>query len=110
MWICRGTDMPRSPTADRRRWDELINSYFEAERSTTLLVQLLDSRHAPSADDLQMLEYLRYHRIPFIAVLTKADKLKKTPAGAGTGRLYGTAAALWLPAGLSDQCRKRPGH
>ncbi len=64
--------------ADRRRWDELINSYFEAERSTTLLVQLLDSRHAPSADDLQMLEYLRYHRIPFIAVLTKADKLKKT--------------------------------
>ena len=64
--------------ADRRRWDELINSYFEAERSPTLLVQLLDSRHAPSADDLQMLEYLRYHRIPFIAVLTKADKLKKT--------------------------------
>ena len=64
--------------ADRRRWDELINSYFEAERSTTLLVQLLDSRHAPSADDLQMLEYLRYHRIPFIAVLTKADKLKQT--------------------------------
>ena len=64
--------------ADRRRWDELINSYFEAERRTTLLVQLLDSRHAPSADDLQMLEYLAYHRIPFIAVLTKADKLKKT--------------------------------
>lgn len=64
--------------ADRRRWDELINSYFESKRSTTLLVQLLDSRHAPSADDLQMLEYLRYHRIPFIAVLTKADKLKKT--------------------------------
>ena len=63
--------------ADRRRWDELINSYFEAERRTTLLVQLLDSRHAPSADDLQMLEYLAYHRIPFIAVLTKADKLKK---------------------------------
>ena len=64
--------------ADRRRWDELINSYFEAERRTTLLVQLLDSRHAPSADDVQMLTYLQYHRIPFIAVLTKADKLKKT--------------------------------
>ncbi len=45
--------------ADRERWDELINSYFEADRSVCLLVQLLDSRHAPSADDLQMLEYLR---------------------------------------------------
>lgn len=64
--------------ADRRRWDELINSYFEAGRRTSLLVQLLDSRHAPSADDVQMLEYLAYHRIPFIAVLTKADKLKKS--------------------------------
>ena len=64
--------------ADRRRWDELINSYFEADRHTTLLVQLLDVRHAPSADDMQMLEYLRYHNIPFVAVLTKADKLKKT--------------------------------
>ena len=62
--------------AERRRWDELINSYFEAERRTTLLVQLLDSRHAPSADDVQMLEYLQYHQIPFVAALTKADKLK----------------------------------
>ena len=64
--------------AERCRWDELINSYFEAERRTTLLVQLLDSRHAPSADDVQMLEYLQYHQIPFVATLTKADKLKKT--------------------------------
>ena len=43
-----------------------------------LLVQLLDSRHAPSADDMQMLEYLRYRKIPFVAALTKADKLKKS--------------------------------
>ena len=64
--------------ADRERWDDLINSYFEAPRHHTLLVQLLDSRHAPSADDVQMLEYLHYHRIPFVAALTKGDKLKKS--------------------------------
>lgn len=64
--------------ADRARWDELINSYFEADRAVCLLVQLLDCRHAPSADDVQMLEYLRYHKIPFVAALTKADKLKKS--------------------------------
>lgn len=64
--------------ADRARWDELINSYFEAERSVYLLIQLLDCRHAPSADDVQMLEYLRYHQIPFVVALTKADKLKKS--------------------------------
>ena len=51
--------------ADRERWDDLINSYFEAPRHHTLLVQLLDCRHAPSADDLQMLRYLHYHRTTF---------------------------------------------
>lgn len=63
--------------AERRRWDNLINRYFEAHRAHTLLVQLLDSRHAPSKDDMQMLEYLRYHGVPFMVALTKGDKLKK---------------------------------
>lgn len=62
---------------ERRRWDELINGYFAQVSSGVLLVQLLDSRHAPSADDLTMLEYLRHYGIPFIVALTKADKLKK---------------------------------
>ena len=53
--------------ADRERWDAL-----------NVLVQLLDSRHAPSADDVQMMEYLHFHRIPFVVALTKADKLKKS--------------------------------
>lgn len=63
---------------ERRRWDALINGYFEARRPLVLLVQLLDSRHAPSADDVQMMEYLHFHRIPFVVALTKADKLKKS--------------------------------
>ena len=68
--------------ADRERWDELINSYFEADRAVCLLIQLLDCRHAPSADDVQMLEYLHFHRIPFVVALTKADKLKKSQMAA----------------------------
>ena len=68
--------------ADRQRWDELINSYFAAKHRCTLLVQLLDCRHAPSADDLQMLKYLHYHDIPFVVALTKADKLKKSQLAA----------------------------
>lgn len=63
--------------AERQRWDDLINQYFDQRRQSALLLQLLDSRHAPSADDMQMLQYLQYHQIPFVVVLTKADKLKK---------------------------------
>ena len=73
-----GYGFAKVSNAERARWDELINGYFEAGRPLKLLVQLLDCRHDPSADDRQMLEYLRYHRIPFVVVLTKADKLKKS--------------------------------
>ena len=53
---CYFVDLPgygyaKVSNADRERWDDLINSYFEADRHHTLLVQLLDCRHAPSADE-----------------------------------------------------------
>lgn len=67
---------------ERRRWDALIDRYFAAPRPRALLVQLLDCRHAPSADDRQMLEYLRYHKVAFAVALTKADKLKKSQQAA----------------------------
>lgn len=80
---CYLVDLPgygyaKVSNADRQRWDELINSYFDAGRNQAILVQLIDCRHAPSADDLQMLDYLQHRRIPFIVALTKADKLKKS--------------------------------
>ena len=72
-----GYGYARTSASERKRWDELINGYFESDRQRTVVVQLLDCRHAPSADDMQMMEYLRYHQMPFVAALTKADKLKK---------------------------------
>ena len=77
-----GYGYARVADAERRRWDELINRYFEAARARAILIQLLDCRHAPSADDLQMLEYLQYHRVSFAVALTKADKLKKSQMAA----------------------------
>ncbi len=62
---------------ERKRWDELINNYFLAARENALLVQLLDCRHNPSVNDIQMLEYLKHYNVKFIVALTKADKLKK---------------------------------
>ena len=53
-------------------------NFYSVDRHHTLLVQLLDCRHAPSADDEQMLRYLHYHQIPYVVALTKADKLKKS--------------------------------
>ena len=63
---------------EKRRWSELISGYFEQDRDLRLVFQLIDMRHAPTADDLTMINYMIDHEIPFVVVLTKADKLSKT--------------------------------
>ncbi len=63
---------------EKQRWAKLIEGYFESNRDLRLVVQLIDIRHTPSADDFRMLDYMTECEIPFIIILTKADKLKKT--------------------------------
>lgn len=95
--------------AERERWDELINRYFETGRQCALLLQLLDSRHAPSAQDMQMMEYLQYHNIPFVAVLTKGDKLKKSEQAAVAGEFAGICAPYGCQAVILTSAEKRLG-
>ena len=68
--------------SEKRRWQELIEGYFDDERDMRLVLQLIDMRHPPSRDDYQMLEYMVVREIPFIVVLTKADKLNKSERAA----------------------------
>lgn len=64
--------------SEKQRWSELIEGYLNSERDFYLVFLLIDMRHAPSADDLQMIDYLIETERPFVIVLTKADKLKKS--------------------------------
>lgn len=64
--------------AEKRRWAELIDGYLESDRDIRLIFLLLDMRHAPSKDDLQMIDYLVAQEMPFVIVLTKADKLNQS--------------------------------
>ncbi|MGN0613348.1 MAG: ribosome biogenesis GTP-binding protein YihA/YsxC [Porcipelethomonas sp.] len=64
--------------SEKRRWSELIEGYLNSDRDIRLIFQLIDMRHAPSADDIQMINYLIEAELPFVIILTKADKLKKT--------------------------------
>ena len=64
--------------AEKQRFSQTIEHYFDDERDLRLVLQLIDMRHSPTANDYQMLEYLVECEIPFIIVLTKADKLNKT--------------------------------
>ena len=63
--------------AEKDRWAKLMEGYFNQDRRFALVVQIVDIRHAPSKDDMNMIEYLHSKNLPFIIVLTKKDKLKK---------------------------------
>ena len=63
--------------SEKSRWAELIGGYFNDDREIALVVQLVDMRHKPTKDDLQMINFLIDNEFPFIIVLTKRDKLTK---------------------------------
>ena len=64
--------------SEQQRWADLMDGYFKQQRDIRLVVQLIDSRHAPTALDLQMLGFLADMELPFVIALTKTDKLKKS--------------------------------
>ena len=59
------------------RFGELMEGYFQSGRNIALVVQLIDMRHPLTGDDEGMITFLKEMDIPFIIVMTKADKLKK---------------------------------
>ena len=63
---------------EKMRWASLMEGYFKSNRNIRLIMQVIDIRHDPSKNDLDMLEYLKYNNFNFIVVLTKSDKLNKS--------------------------------
>ena len=66
---------------DKQKWSALTEGYFISNKNIDLLrlvVQLVDSRVGPTADDRDMLRYLRQANLPHIVVATKTDKLNST--------------------------------
>ena len=64
--------------SELKRWQDLINGYLQDERDLRAVLLLIDMRHPPTKNDLQMVNFLIDTEMPFAIVLTKADKLNKT--------------------------------
>jgi GTP-binding protein len=59
----------------KQGWRPLIERYLRNSPALRGVVQLLDVRHDPTDDDLQMLDFLADLGVPTVVVLTKTDKL-----------------------------------
>ena len=62
---------------ERAKWGKMIEEYLTSRDNLRAVVSLVDLRHDPSADDVQMYEFLKYYEIPVIVVATKADKIPR---------------------------------
>lgn len=89
-----GYGFARAPGKARNQWGQMMQNYLRTRRQLVAVIQLVDSRHEPSREDQEMVQWLRGEQMPFCLVATKIDKLgpsKRPPA------LRAIARALELP-------------
>jgi len=58
-------------------WGDMMETYFETRQGLVKVIQLVDIRHAPSKQDVEMYQYLRHYGLDGIVVATKADKVSR---------------------------------
>lgn len=54
---------------------EMMEAYFSKRDSLKLSILIIDSRHKPSKDDIEMKDFLEYSNKPYLIVANKIDKL-----------------------------------
>jgi len=78
----RFVDLPgygyaKAPRALQKDWGAAAEDYLAKREQLVLSIHIVDSRHEPSKQDLQLHDWLVHHRKPHLIVATKADKLSK---------------------------------
>ena len=59
------------------KWGSMMEDYLANRRQLVQTILLVDSRHTPTKQDIQMAEWIRHYHDSLIVIATKTDKLKK---------------------------------
>lgn len=62
----------------RAQWQPMVNLYLSQRQNLMGLILLIDIRRDPGKEELDMVEWLESHKMPYLVILTKSDKLSKT--------------------------------
>lgn len=73
-----GYGFARVPGKEKENWRKMIEEYLLNSPDLVALFVLIDSVVGPQKNDIQLVEWLKYHRIPFQIVATKTDKLSRS--------------------------------
>ncbi len=72
-----GYGYAKTPKSVSAKWGKMIENYILKSKELKFICLLIDSRHDLLKADAEMSDWLNFKSIPYIVVLTKADKLKK---------------------------------
>lgn len=82
--------------AQRAKWMQLIGRYVTERESLGVVFHLIDSRHPPTKLDEELLALLRGGPVPYVLLLTKADKLGKNQQRSRAAQLKKRLAGMGL--------------
>ena len=63
---------------ERKKWGNMMEEYFQTRDCLKAVILVTDSRHAPTQDDIQMYEYLKFYNLPVAIIATKVDKVSRS--------------------------------
>jgi len=61
----------------RKNWEVIIREYLIQRPSLFYTFILVDSRHKPQASDLELINWMGEHGLPFCLIFTKSDKISR---------------------------------
>lgn len=73
-----GYGYARVSKTSKKVFQKFITDYFLKRKQLYCAFVLVDVRHEPQKIDLEFLEWMGEHQIPFCIIFTKADKVKPT--------------------------------
>ncbi len=73
---------------EKEKWGEMIEGYLSSRKNLVQVIQLVDARHKPTADDKMMFDWIKSYNFEPLVVATKLDKLKKSQVEASLTAIY----------------------
>ncbi|MCH5210572.1 MAG: YihA family ribosome biogenesis GTP-binding protein [Oscillospiraceae bacterium] len=88
-------DLPGYGYAERskqetEKWGKMMEDYLRDRETLVQTMLLVDSRHKPTKDDIQMAQWIRHYHDNLIVIATKMDKLKKKEIEPNLERIWET--------------------
>ncbi len=84
-----GYGFARAARSERERWGAMMEEYLAKDSRLKGMILIVDIRHDPTAEDIQMAEWIRYYQVPVLVAVSKSDKLGKTRRKPEADRVLG---------------------